>query len=81
MDTSHHIEGAAPARLSAAPLGQGNVRALLYGGLFIAVLLAGVVAALWNLRANTLDDARRATSELGRALAEQSSRSLQAVDL
>jgi len=64
-----------------APLRQGSIRALLYGGLFIAVLLAGVVAALWNLRANTLDDARRATSELGRALAEQSSRSLQTVDL
>jgi len=55
LDTSHHIEGAAPARPSAAPLRQGSFHALLYGGLFIAALLAGVVAALGNLRANTLD--------------------------
>ncbi len=60
---------------------QSSFRYLLCGGLLIALLLGGVALALWNMRANTLGGARRATSELGRALAEQTTRSLQAVDL
>lgn len=78
MYPPHRIAGAVPADLRAADLQQSSFRTLLCGGLFITILLAGVVIAPWNLRASTLDDARRVASELGGALAEQP---LQALDL
>ncbi len=59
------ITGAAPADLPAADLQQNSFRIPLFDGLLIAMLLAGMVIVAWSSRANTLDDARRAASELG----------------
>ena len=66
---------------AAAPLGPYANRYTVIGGLFIGLLLLGVAVATWNTRSSTLSDARRSIGQLGIALAEQTSRSMQGVDL
>ena len=58
----------------------GRVLALA-GALVVAGLIGGAGLTLWDQRARALADHRRTVSTLGVALAEQTERSLQAVDL
>ena len=61
-------------------MSQSARRYMLGGGAFIVLLLCGVAAASWNMRATTLKNAGRAINQLGVAITEQTTRSLQGVD-
>ncbi|HYZ63442.1 MAG TPA: EAL domain-containing protein [Acetobacteraceae bacterium] len=54
---------------------------LIGGALFILLLLASAAGLAFALRASALSEARRGVEQLSIALAEQTARSLQAVDL
>ncbi len=54
---------------------------MIGGAAFIALLLFGIGVSAWNTRAGTLAEARRSIHQLGVALAEQTSRSMQGMDI
>ena len=56
-------------------------RLILVGGALLLAMVVAVGTAVWNMRLVALDDARQSNAKLGAALAEQTSRSIQAVDL
>jgi diguanylate cyclase (GGDEF)-like protein len=56
-------------------------RLILVGGALQLAMVVAVGTAVWNMRLVALDDARQSNAKLGAALAEQTSRSIQAVDL
>jgi diguanylate cyclase (GGDEF)-like protein len=76
-------------RASAGTLGIGlwtglslaSKRLIAVGAMLLLVMVAAVGFALWNMRVVALEDARQSDAELGMAIAEQTARSIQAVDL
>lgn len=68
-------------RVFSALIGGGARRIVLAGAALIAITIAGAVLSVWDLRRNAIDASRQNMSNLGIVLAEQLSRSIQAVDL
>jgi len=56
-------------------------RLIAFGGLLLLVMAGAVGVTVWDLRRTALDDARQHLSVLGIAIAEQTTRSIQAVDV
>ncbi len=61
--------------------GRGKGLLLRSGTLLVALALVAVVGTIWRMRAIALDEARRETTSLAFLLAEQTTRSLQAIDI
>ncbi len=68
-------------RVSSVLIGGEARRIVIAGCVLIAVTLLGGVLSIWDLRRNAIDASRQNMSNLGIVLAEQLSRSIQAVDL
>ena len=64
-----------------AGLSAASKRLLLIGGLLMLAAVGALVFMLWELRQDALAEARRSLATLGTAIAEQTSRSMQASDL
>ncbi len=68
-------------RVFSALIGGGARRIAIAGAVLIAITSAGAVLSVWDLRRNAIEASRQNMSNLGIVLAEQLSRSIQAVDL
>jgi signal transduction histidine kinase len=68
-------------RVFSALIGGGARRIAIAGAVLIAITIAGAALSVWDLRRNAIEASRQNMSNLGIVLAEQLSRSIQAVDL
>ena len=68
-------------RMSSVLIGIGARRIVAAGSVLILVAILGGALSIWDLRRNAIDASRQNISNLGIVLAEQLSRSIQAVDL
>src|ERR1700722_10948833 len=68
-------------RMSSVLIGGGPRRIVAAGCVLIVVAILGGALSIWDLRRNAIDASRQNISNLGIVLAEQLSRSIQAVDL
>ena len=62
-------------------LSLASKRLIAVGAALLLAMVAAVGVAVWNMRVVALDDARENDAKLGVAIAEQTARSIQAVDL
>jgi PAS domain-containing protein len=62
-------------------LSLASKRLIVVGTVLLLAMVAAVGVAVWNMRVVALEDARQNDAKLGRAIAEQTARSIQAVDL
>lgn len=69
------------SRLTSIVTAGGARRIIAAGALLIAVTIIGAAVSLWDLYNNAIDGARQNTANLGIVLAEELSRSMEAVDL
>jgi diguanylate cyclase (GGDEF)-like protein len=79
------LSGRSPASTPGVRLWAGlslaGKRLILVGTAFLLVMVAAVWIAVWNMRVASLAIARQDDAKLGAAIAEQTARSLQAIDL
>lgn len=64
-----------------AGLSRGSKRLILGGAALLLMMVAAVSFTMWDLRVEARDDIRRNLSKLGIAISEQTTRSIQSVDL
>ena len=62
-------------------LSLGSKRLIAVGAALLLAMVAAVGVAVWNMRVVALEDARQNDAKLGTAIAEQTARAIQAVDL
>ncbi len=62
-------------------LSVASKRLIIVGTALLLAMVVAVGLALWNMRIVALEDARQSDAKLGAAIAEQTARSVQAVDL